>query len=281
MNRQTYWRISAAAVVALACLPAWGDSLSGHVLDLATNDGLAGVLVSVRTFDGKELATGGTDLHGAYSIALPPDHPLPLVVAFRKVTYVSDPTRVPVKQTSEAQKDVYLAKKDDGDQHYYEKVAQSLGNETDEAQRWQKLQTVAALPAANQSLVAGQLQLSGNTAALNDLATTNKTNQVLARFRENLRDENQPEIAALPDYKSKQIVILSTAPATTNYAVVQDLLNQAKREAALEPNSKVLTLDKGSISDFYKTQEAIYQNQKPDADNHKPISQEHKAQKFR
>lgn len=281
MNRHTYWRIGAAGLVTLASLPAWSDSLSGRVMDMATNDGLSGVLISVRTFDGKELATGGTDLHGAYSIALPPDHPLPLVAAFRKVTYVSDPTRMPVKQTSETQEDVYLARKDNGDAPYYAKVADSLGNETNEAQRWQKLQTVAALPSSTQQLVTGQLRLSGNIVALNDLATANKTNQVLATVRRNLHEENQPEIAALPDYKTKQIVILSTAPSATDYSKVQDFLTQAKKDAALDSGSNVLTIDKGSIADFYKTQKAFYNDQKPDYEKNKPVYEDHKAQKFR
>jgi hypothetical protein len=281
MNRYRYWHIGAVSLVTLACLPAWGDSLNGQVLDLGTNDGLAGVLISVRTFDGKELVTGGTDLHGAYSIPLPADHPLPLVAVFRKVSYAQDPTRAAVAQTSNAQKDVYLAKKDDGDKQYYTNVADSLGNEADQAQRWNKLQTVSALPPASQEIVTGQLQRSGNVMALNDLATANKTNQVLASVRKNLREQNQPEIAALPDYKNKQIVILSTAPAATNYAVVQDVLNQAKQDAALAPDSKVLTIDKGSIADFYNNKMVYYEKPNSDNGNQKPMLQDHKGMRSR
>jgi hypothetical protein len=281
MNRHRYWLIAATSFVTLACLPAWGDSLNGQVLDLGTNEGLAGVLISVRTFDGKELVTGGTDLHGAYSIALPPDHPLPLIAVFRKVTYAQDPTRAPVDQTSKTQKDVYLAKKDDSDKQYYTNVADSLGNEADQAQRWNKLQTVSALPPASQELVTGQLQRSGNVVALNDLATANKTNQVLASVRKRLREENQPEIAALPDYKKRQIVILSTAPALTNYTMVQDLLNHAKQEASLEPGSKLLTIDKGSIADFYNNQNTNHANPKPDSEDRKPAFPDHKGMRSR
>jgi hypothetical protein len=117
--------------------------------------------------------------------------------------------------------------------------------------------------------------------ALNDLATANKTNQVLASVRKNLREQNQPEIAALPDYKNKQIVILSTAPAATNYAVVQDVLNQAKQEAALAPGSKLLTIDKGSIADFYNNKMVYYEKPNSDNGNQKPMFQDHKGMRSR
>lgn len=245
MNQLIAWRLVMGTLVALISLSGIADELTGKVLDLGTRGGIPGVTVTVFDLKRQEVGGGVTNALGEYHVENLTTHTLPLSAEFSNPDYVTNPTKLTVKQLKSAQEIVSMAKAN-SDNAYYSQASENLVHEKNESQRWQQLSAVASLRPDNRLIVENKLRASGNTEIVTELAASTTAQSVLEAVSDSAHDQGI-HVTVLPNNARKQVVIVPDSKSSTEFATIRSALDQAKVQANIMKTPQIYMLDKQAI----------------------------------
>ena len=168
-----------------------GPELQGTVKNLGdanqNNNGVAGVSISIKDKNGKEIGSGLTDAKGNYKIGLlkQPSH---LTAYFDKLGFQSRPTIRQIPDSTLEQKPVFLVQ-EGASSVYYKNVATSIAA-AGPAEKKEKTGLVAALPETDRSYVKQHLMQAGARATLDELKSAENMRYLASTVKEKLLPEN-------------------------------------------------------------------------------------------
>jgi hypothetical protein len=223
------------------------QDVKGKVVDVGSQEskGIAGVEVLLKTASGAQVGTTVTDLNGQYVINLKSQPRLPLIAEFTKINYAENPKIANVKRLDSAQPDVGLVNCD-GDDSYYKTAATYIASAPTKELQIDRLNAVAALPAAKNKIVADKLGAYGDANLMGQLASATVTQTMLENFRKGLNEKKIGNVVAGTNQDGK-IELFGSVSSSWQMKQLEDVAAHTKEAANIDRATKIFATDKLNV----------------------------------